>query len=960
MKRLGTCILILGAGLVQWLPAADQPASIAIDYPQDGSLFPPEFPAPTFLFRDPAEGARRWRVEVAFGDGTPALRVEATGDRMRVGEIDPRCVADTNEPPKLTPQQAASRTWAADAQTWAAIKRHSTGAPATVTITGFGESDAAGPVSRGSVRLRTSPDPVGAPIFYRDVPLMPSELEKGIIKPLAAAAIPLIAWRLRNVGETSSRVLMEGLHTCANCHSFSRDGKTLGMDLDGPRNDKGMYTLASISPRMTIRNQDVITWSSFRGRLVGDTRIGFMSQVSPDGQYVVTTIKGTESEPGKSYASNYYVANFKNYRFLQVFYPTRGILAWYSRATGRLQPLPGADDPRYLQTDGVWSPDGKYLVFARAEGKDPYPEGKKLAEYANDPNETQIQYNLYRIPFNGGKGGTPEPVAGASHNGMSNTFPKVSPDGRWIVFVKCRNGQLMRPDSELYIVPFAGGEARRLRCNTPLMNSWHSFSPNGRWLVFSSKSRSPYTQMFLTHLDEDGNSSPAILIENSTAANRAVNIPEFVNVPPDGLLKIEPAAVEYYRLYDLAWELSEKGKFQEAVDGWKKALALNPSDEKAYTNLGMALFRTGRKTEAAAQYRKALELNPGYAEAHNNLGIALAGAGKYSDAIAHYRKALEINPAAAEVYNDLGLALAATGKPAEAVAQYRKALELNPSSAEVHNNLGIALAGGGKPEEAVAEYSRALELKPDYAEAHNNLGLALAGAGRLDEAIGHFQKVLAVDPNNAEVRDSMALALAGAGRLDEAIAQFQKVLEITPGNAEVHNNLGLALAGAGQPDRAIAHYRKALAINPAFGEAHANLAAALYYLKGRTPEALEHWRAAIRAEPDNVLALAQTAQVLATSPDASLRNGAEAVTLAERAARLSGGREPAVLDALAAAYAETGRFQDAAATARRALAQAVAARQQPMVEALQARIALYDAGTPLRAAPPAASSPARR
>ena len=69
-----------------------------------------------------------------------------------------------------------------------------------------------------------------------------------------------------------------------------------------------------------------------------------------------------------------------------------------------------------------------------------------------------------------------------------------------------------------------------MRCNTPLMNSWHSFSPNGRWLVFSSKSRSPYTQMFLTHIDENGNDSPAILIENSTDANRAVNIPEFVNI----------------------------------------------------------------------------------------------------------------------------------------------------------------------------------------------------------------------------------------------------------------------------------------------------------------------------------------------------------------------------------------------------------------------------------------------
>src|SRR5204863_690303 len=134
----------------------------------------------------------------------------------------------------------------------------------------------------------------------------------------------------------------------------------------------------------------------------------------------------------------------------------------------------------------------------------PYYQGQKTAEYANDPNETQIQYDLYRVPFNGGRGGTPERITGASQNGMSNNFPKVSPDGRWIVFVQNRNGLLMRPDSRLYIVPAQGGKARQMQCNTPLMNSWHSFSPNGRSLAFSSKSRSPYTQLYLTHLHKHG------------------------------------------------------------------------------------------------------------------------------------------------------------------------------------------------------------------------------------------------------------------------------------------------------------------------------------------------------------------------------------------------------------------------------------------------------------------------
>ena len=490
---LGTA---LGAGL----------SPITIDYPQSGSIFPPEITPPTFLWRDPAASAAFWRIEVAFGDGSPPIRATSRGERMRIGEMDPRCVSPTNRPPQLTPEQSAARTWIPDADTWTAVKKRSAGLPATVTITGYASESSSSAASSGRVTIETSRDPVNAPIFYRDVPLMPSDLEKGVIKPLASSALPLVGWRLRDISRPDSRLVMSGLYTCANCHSFSADGKTLGMDLDGPRSDKGMYAVVPVGPRMSIRNEDVVTWSSFQNRAGAQLRIGFMSQVSPDGKYVVTTINGLADpqHARREVQSNYYVANFKDYRFLQVFYPTRGILAWYDRAAGSLQALPGADDPRYVHTGAVWSPDGRYFVFARAEARDPYAKSGKLAEYAGDPNETPIRYDLYRIPFDGGKGGRPEPIAGASHNGMSNSFAKISPDGRWIVFVQARNGLLMRPDSQLYIVPAAGGQARRMRCNTPLMNSWHSFSPNGRWMVFSSKSRSPYTQMYLTHIDEDG------------------------------------------------------------------------------------------------------------------------------------------------------------------------------------------------------------------------------------------------------------------------------------------------------------------------------------------------------------------------------------------------------------------------------------------------------------------------
>ncbi len=76
-----------------------------------------------------------------------------------------------------------------------------------------------------------------------------------------------------------------------------------------------------------------------------------------------------------------------------------------ARETGKLQPLPGADDPRYVQTGAFWSPDEKFVVFSKAIARDPYAPGQKASEFANDPNETQIQYDLYRVPFNNGQGG---------------------------------------------------------------------------------------------------------------------------------------------------------------------------------------------------------------------------------------------------------------------------------------------------------------------------------------------------------------------------------------------------------------------------------------------------------------------------------------------------------------------------------------------------------------------------
>ena len=817
---------------------------ITIDYPQDGSIFPPEITPPTFIWHDTTDGATRWQIDIAFGDGLPEMHFQSAGERLAAGEIDPRCVSDTNELPMLTPELASAHTWIPEGGAWEAIKKHSVAGRAIVTIRGFSPRDDEHAVSSGRATLSTSTDPVGAPIFYRDVPLMPSETEKGIIKPLAPSALHLVQWRLRDIGKPESRIVLKEMPTCGNCHSFSLDGKTMGMDLDGPANNKGLYAIVPVKPEMSIRNQDVISWSSLRDDTASTSRIGFMSQVSPDGRYVLTNYRGQT----KDLSTGYFTVNFKDYRFLQVFYPTRSIVAWYNRATSRKQPLPGADDPRYVQTNAVWSPDGKYVVFIRAEARDPYPPGNKMPQHANDPEEPQIQYDLYRVPFNDGKGGQAVPIAGASHNGMSNSFPKISPDGRWIVWVQCRNAELMRPDSQLYIVPAAGGVPRRMRCNTSLMNSWHSFSPNGHWLVFSSKSRSPYTKLFLTHLDAQGNDSPAILIDNSTAANRAVNIPEFVNIPPDGLMAINAPAVDVYKEIDRVTALENQGQIDAAIVGWNGLLASNPDDARIHNNLGTALTRAGRPNEAIPEFEKALQLDPEYLKVYFNLGRALLVAGRSDGAIVAFERGLQYDSESADLHYHLGLALASKNRIDEAQEEFSKSLQFDPKNANAHFALGVALASKGNGDAAITEYRESLRLNPQNELAHVNLGVALNEKGDFDGAIAEYREALRMDPGDAMAHYNLGVSLGHAGNWDGEVAEEREALRLNAQISEAHRELGLGLARKGDFDGSIAEYREALRLNPNDEVAHVNLGLALVN-KGDWDRAISEEREALHLDP---------------------------------------------------------------------------------------------------------------
>ena len=278
---------------------------------------------------------------------------------------------------------------------------------------------------------------------------------------------------------------------------------------------------------------------------------------------------------------------------------------------------------------------------------------------------------------------------------------------------------------------------------------------------------------------------------------------------------------------------------------------------------------------------------------------------------------------------------------------YRVTLAGNPDCWMAHNNLGMTLADQGRIDEAIVEYRHSLKLNPNFAKTHNNLGKALADQGRRDEAIQQYRRALELSPDEPMFRNGLGKVLVDLGRIDEATAEFQRALEVNPNYPSAQNNLANILLKHGEFDEAIPHYRRALELRPDYADAQRNLDIALSQRKS-VFNGLTERRESLRMHPNDVALLNDTAWLLATDRNASVRNGAEAVELARRAVRLSGGREPAVLGTLAAAYAEAGRFPEALQTARKALDLATRQNKQALVDSLKAKIPLYEAGTPFR------------
>jgi protein O-mannosyl-transferase len=210
-----------------------------------------------------------------------------------------------------------------------------------------------------------------------------------------------------------------------------------------------------------------------------------------------------------------------------------------------------------------------------------------------------------------------------------------------------------------------------------------------------------------------------------------------------------------------------------------------------------------------------------------------------------------------------------------------------------------------------------------------------------------FIHALAVTRNNDVALNNLGIIFLDKGQLDDAISKLQAAIDLRPENAPAHDNLAKALLKKGQVAEAMVHYRKFLELEPANVEARNTLGTALIQ-QGHVREAIEQWQEALAIQPENGNAASNLAWVFATCPEDSVRDGARAAELGEKAFRISAGKIPMIYKVLAAAYAEIGRFADAVETAQRGADLATAEGNPALAAELESNIALYQAGKPQR------------
>ncbi len=405
-------------------------------------------------------------------------------------------------------------------------------------------------------------------------------------------------------------------------------------------------------------------------------------------------------------------------------------------------------------------------------------------------------------------------------------------------------------------------------------------------------------------------------------------------------------------LAKLAWLRLQLGNPNEALDMARGLLSVNPANFDASAVLVDCHLALGEPDEALAVIEQALKSDDTLAVAHSVRGRILFQTRRYSEAEAAFRRATELEPSNAGYWRMLTDALMVQDKKPSAKECCRRILDLDPAdpparpvSAWAYFVLARILVGEGLLEEAAKNFKGALRINPDNELALAEIGAVLAKQGKVEEALAHMRQVVESRPASASLRVSLGELLMAAGRDAEAIEHLLKAVQIVPEHAGAHYLLGILRNRNGDPAAAKKHYEQAIKSAPTFVDAYFALSMLARQAQARAA-AEQYLRDGLKNVPDAVALANALAWTLATDPDPTRRNGEEAVRWAEKACESAQQAHPSVLDTLAAAYAEVGRFDEAVKTERDAIKRATDAGQEALAKEYGARLALYEAGMP--------------
>lgn len=314
-------------------------------------------------------------------------------------------------------------------------------------------------------------------------------------------------------------------------------------------------------------------------------------------------------------------------------------------------------------------------------------------------------------------------------------------------------------------------------------------------------------------------------------------------------------------------------------------------------------------------WRDAVIKSPDNPRAHHNYAFHLAQAGYSGDALRHYAIAIERAPGMPTFRNNYGVLLGRLGQYEESLKHLRIAVQLEPDNYRHYVNLGGILLQKGSLDNAIICYEEAIRVNPKVGMPYSALASALLAKKQPLKALGLVQRAILMEPDNPEFRFKLGLVFLGLADLANARSAFDSAIRMDVHPEEMSSLVGLA-----------------------------------YHDHGLDAEAVSALRQSLRQNPDHTGSRIRLAWILATSPDEKVRDGAQALAVTEDLLRQRSTRSPELLDLMAVSLAEVGRFHEACAALKEALAQS-ATRQESWVPNLEKRLALFERGQAYREAP---------